>query len=186
MPSSREPSPMPRDSDQRTEEFVSLILANQLRIFGFIRSMVPHHADVEDLFQQTSAVLWRKFDEFETGTNFAAWAMRVAHFQIRDYRKKRLRSRGIFDDEVFEAVSEKAAAVAVHADVRQEAMELCLGDLDEENLRLVQMRYLEEMDVAEIADRIGRSTKTVYRVLNQVRESLLHCIRRKLAAGEIG
>ena len=68
----------PGHSDETTEQFVSLILANQLRIHGFIRSLVPNHADVEDLFQQTSIVLWRKFKDYEAGTNFAAWAMRVA------------------------------------------------------------------------------------------------------------
>jgi len=173
--------PAERTPAERTEEFVSLILANQLRIYGFIRSMVPNHADVDDLFQQTSAVLWRKFDEFQSGTNFAAWAMRVAHFQIRDYRKKHVRSRGVFSDQVFEAVADKVAAVLIQADRRQEVLEDCLGHLSEDSLRLVEMRYREGESVQDLADKTGRSAKTVYRLLSQARESLLSCIRRKLA-----
>lgn len=167
--------------DEKTEQFVALILANQQRICGFIRSMVPHAADMDDLFQQTSAVLWRKFDEFEPGTNFAAWAMRVAHFQIRDYRKKKLRNRGIFSDELMDKLAEQVTEVSLQADVRQEALEGCLEALSEDQRRIVRMRYIQEDSIEEIAARTERSTKTVYRSLGHIRESLLACIRRKLA-----
>jgi len=66
-----------------------LFLASERRIHGFLLVLVPHWADVDDLLQDTAAVLWRKFDEFEPDCDFIAWALSIARFQVLNYRKKR-------------------------------------------------------------------------------------------------
>ncbi len=174
--------PPPIAADARAERFVSLILANQRRLHGFIRALVPELADVDDLFQQTSAVLWRRFDDYQPGTNFAAWAMQVARNQVRDYRKSHLRRRGVFSDELFDALADKIAAASEAADARQEALAACLRELAPDGQRLVQLRYVDGQSVEEIAVGLKRSDKTVYRLLGQLRQALLACVRRKLAA----
>ncbi len=176
------PSPSPSlTPDARAERFVSLILAHQRRLHGFIRALVPELADVDDLFQQTSAVLWRRFDDYQPGTNFAAWAMQVARNQVRDYRKKHLRHRGVFSDELFDALADKIAAASEAADARQEALAGCLRELPPDGRRLVEMRYVDGQSVDEIARQLARSDKTVYRLLGQLRQALVACVRRKMA-----
>ena len=59
------------------EEFTRLLLENQKRIWGLVLSLVPRGSDADDVMQETCAVLWRKFDQFEAGTNFGAWALRI-------------------------------------------------------------------------------------------------------------
>jgi RNA polymerase sigma-70 factor (ECF subfamily) len=41
--------------------------------------------DTQDIFQQTSLVLWEKFDSFETGSNFAAWSCRAARYTAMNF-----------------------------------------------------------------------------------------------------
>ena len=82
----------------RSEEFISLFAANQRRIYGFVATMVPRASDVDDVFQEVSMNLWRNFDEFESGTNFAAWAFSFARFGVLKYYDKQSRSdRFVFD-----------------------------------------------------------------------------------------
>ena len=76
----------PRQSDGY--DFGRLFVRDEARIYGYIRSLVVHRADAEDLLQETASVLWQKFHEFQPGSNFLAWAMSIARFQVRHFRRK--------------------------------------------------------------------------------------------------
>jgi len=168
------------DSNQ-AEDFVALILANQVRIHNFIRSLVSSREDAEDLFQKTSVVLWKKFDQYQTGTSFASWAMRVAYFEVCDFRKKLARARVTFSQEVFDALAEKVAEVSLDDGERRAALELCIDGLSETNRELIRMRYIEDLTVEEVSAQIDRPAKTVYRILQQVRGWLMGCIQHRIA-----
>tara|TARA_R110002096_G_scaffold273422_9_gene467271 strand:+ start:9071 stop:9613 length:543 start_codon:yes stop_codon:yes gene_type:complete len=163
------------------EDFVALVLANQVRIRNFIRSLISNREDAEDLFQKTSVVLWRKFSQYEPGTNFASWAMRVAYFEVCDYRKKMARARVTFSQEVFDALAEKVSEISQDEDIRRDALEICIDGLSETNRELVRLRYIEDLPMEDVAKQIDRPSKTVYRILKQVRSWLLNCIQHRLA-----
>ena len=50
---------------QQYERFVSLFAQVHDNLFAYVYSLLPHRSDAEDVFQQTSLVLWRKFGEFQ-------------------------------------------------------------------------------------------------------------------------
>lgn len=52
--------------------FIELYSREQKKIFLYVLSMVHHWSDAEDIMQQTAAEMWRMFDQFEEGTNFAS------------------------------------------------------------------------------------------------------------------
>ncbi len=68
------------DQDKRTLEFLRLFVQHQQEIYAYILTLVPHIHDADDLFQEGTAVMWKKFDQFESGTNFAAWGVKVMRF----------------------------------------------------------------------------------------------------------
>ena len=92
----------PHDSDV---EFAVMLQEAHRELFGFIFAMLQNRADAEDVYQQTAIVLWRKFASFERGTNFVAWAIRVAQFEIKDFVKARRRRKVFFNDEILEAIA---------------------------------------------------------------------------------
>ena len=55
------------DADARIDEFVRLLAQNQRRLFLYVRTLVPNHADAEEVLQNTNLVLWREFGTFEPG-----------------------------------------------------------------------------------------------------------------------
>ena len=79
-------SPQPAD-------FETLIETHQSALRGFILSLVADCSAAEDILQETNLVAWRKAADFESGSNFRAWAFRIAHFQILSYRQKVSRDR---------------------------------------------------------------------------------------------
>ena len=86
--------------DESQRQFVRLMTKHERLVYGYILSLVPNWADADEILQETNIRLWEEFDKFVLGTNFAAWALRVAHFQVLTWRKRVSRSRLVFDQRV--------------------------------------------------------------------------------------
>lgn len=71
---------------------------------GYIYCLVHDFNDTEDLYQQTCLVMWRKFDEYEQGTQFLQWALRIAHFEVTNSLRQR-RRRAQFSQEFLAELS---------------------------------------------------------------------------------
>jgi RNA polymerase sigma-70 factor (ECF subfamily) len=165
----------------RGAQFMRLFLANQPRIYAFVLSLVPRWCDADDIMQETSAVLWAKFGQFEEGTNFTAWAMSVARFQVMSFRKRSQAASARFSDETVDAIAESAAQAEQEIDDRRLALERCLPKLRESDLELIRKRYRPGVTATEVAREIGRSPDAVHKALGRVHRQLLECVRRTLA-----
>ncbi len=169
--------------DEQPELFLRLLLSNEVRIFSYILTLVPNYADAEEIMQETSGIMWRKFETFEPGTDFVAWAVQIARYRILDYRRKRYRERLIrYDSKIFEQMTTLAAAGAVQDDHRLEALERCLAKLRDRPRRLIRRRYYEGAGPKEIAAQEGMSIHAVYKSLARTCGQLLSCVQRTLAA----
>src|SRR3982751_3578036 len=99
------------NSHQETESrkrLMALITQHQRRIFSYIYALVPDRYDAEDLLQETNLVICEKFNDFQEGTDFVAWACQIAYWRIRYSRQKFARSKVIFQQEVLDAVAQTA------------------------------------------------------------------------------
>ncbi len=88
-----------------TDDFVKLFTSHERRIFSYVLSLVGDYHAADDVFQQTSLVLWQKFDDFQPGTNFGAWACRIAHYKVLNYRKQQHRFKVGFSDAFIEVIA---------------------------------------------------------------------------------
>ena len=62
------------------EQFTSLLLRHHAALLGYILSLVSNWSDAEDILQQASVVMWRKFGEFQPGSDFRSWGCQIAKF----------------------------------------------------------------------------------------------------------
>jgi RNA polymerase sigma-70 factor (ECF subfamily) len=165
----------------RMDEFVQLLAQNQRRLFVYVHTLVPHHADAEEVLQNTNLVLWREFGTFETGTNFAAWACRVALNQVLAWRKKRQRDRLQFSDELLTTVAAEASEADEALEERSRALAGCVEKLPAEQRELIRLRYAEDSAIEAVAAKVRRTVEATYRALSRVRHSLHECVSRTLA-----
>ena len=166
----------------RGERFMRLFLRTERRIYGLILSMTANWTDADDILQETTAVMWRKFDEFQPGTDFAAWALSIARFQVMAHRKRRAVQRKRLSDETVELLADLATARPDQTDARREALRECLAKLSERDRQLVELRYESGATTQSVADQVGRSIHAVYKALNRIHGLLLHCVRQTLRA----
>ena len=157
---------------------MELFLEHQPRIHGYIRSLLFQKADADDVMQETSSVLWRKFDEFERGTHFDRWAIRVAFHQVRKFRQKKARESNklIFSDETLELLHEAAPEVIDDTEEAAAALEQCLRKLPQKERKLITLRFAQGATNRAVAKQIGKSESVVSRSLTKVYEALMRCI----------
>ena len=162
--------------------FVREVTANQRRLYAFILSLVRKPADADDVLQETNLVLWQKSAEFTPGTNFVAWAFRIARFQVMALRKRQRRTHEAFDDELIDLLARDAETRADDDEARRTALRGCVQKLRPDQAALIAERYEPGGCVNDMAERAGKSPKALSEQLARVRATLLKCVSRTLAA----
>ena len=164
-----------------TQQFVELWTASSRRVYSFILSLMPHWADAEEAYQETSRVLWEKFEQFEPGTDFTAWACRIAYYKVLDVRARKRRGPLAFSEAFVGAVEEELSMSAEPLSRRHAAMLECLEKLKPRQRDLIRRRYSENASTRRVAEESSRSVSTIYKALNRIHRALFNCIERTLA-----
>ncbi len=143
-------------------EFVNLLTRHQAAIYAYIVSLHPDRVAAQDIAQESSLVMWRKIGDFQKGTNFKAWAMRIAYWQTMAYLKKRKRSAmTCFSDELLDLLAEEAEFVLDEHDERRSALKRCLTRLPEGDTSLIQAHYQQGQPIRDLAGRLGKTPAAV-------------------------
>jgi RNA polymerase sigma-70 factor (ECF subfamily) len=166
----------------REERFLQLFLAHQRQIHAFIMALVPSWSDADDLLQEAATVIWSKLDQFVPGTDFLAWALSIARYQVLNFRRKQRRERVRFSDETVQRLADDMATMVRSADARRDALADCLLKLSERDRELIRLRYQPGATVKGVAGGLGRSFQAVYKSLNRIHAQLLACIHLALPA----
>ncbi|MBX3433662.1 MAG: sigma-70 family RNA polymerase sigma factor [Pirellulales bacterium] len=171
------------DSSNPKQAFADLLNEHHRALFAFVYSLVHNHADAEDVYQQAALTMWRKFDDFQIGTSFSAWAAQVVRNTARDWLKAKRRRAASFSDDFIDAVqSAYVSRSPEHYAAKSDALEACVGKLSSRDRDLLAMFYAPARDVIQIASVTRRSVDAVYQAMSRIRKSLAHCIQRRLAA----
>ena len=95
-------------SPSHVEEFLELCTPHQRRLYTYIVLMVGDTTAAHDILQDTNLVLWQKFDQFQPGTNFFAFAKEVARYRVLRYRQIHARDAVLLEPETLELLDEIA------------------------------------------------------------------------------
>lgn len=170
----------------KVNQFVELLTSHQSRIHSYILALVPNFNDADDIMQETSKMMWNRFQDFEIGTDFLAWGMKIAHYRILEYRRNRNRNRMIRFNEDVVLVLEKDIQCRQDRSLEYMAnLRDCVCKLSGKDRDLVTLRYDHNLKVKEIARRLGRSVQSVYQNLARVHDLLLACVQRKTIQEEV-
>jgi RNA polymerase sigma-70 factor, ECF subfamily len=161
------------------EEFLRLYSQHQRELFKFIFLLVPNHANAEDILQDTSVVLWRKFGQFSRGTDFFRWAAQIARYKVLEYRKKATRDRHLFwQDDLIEAIAETRLADSDRLLEQRNLLAQCVRKLAEADRELLLRCFAKGRTIKAVAGHIGRPVNTVYKALNRIRNALIDCVEK--------
>jgi RNA polymerase sigma-70 factor, ECF subfamily len=165
----------------RAGEFISLFTQHSRQVYGYIRALVHHQSDAEDVFQEASRVMWQKFDQYQSGSDFLAWACCISHYEVLMYRRSKARQRLVLREDVYALLDQEMSDIVVDMDVRSQALSQCLELLPAGDRHLLSARYSPGATTRFVSESMNRSVDSVYRSLRRIHESLFNCVRRRLA-----
>ena len=180
------PSQPPLPPAEHLKAVQSSFIRNQAALKGLILGIIPDLNRAEDVLQDVFFVVTEKADSFELGTNFIAWAMRIAKFRMMELaRIDRASGSSLTPDLI-----EKLVATYKTNDKHEEMLRVlneCVERLSPSARQLLTLRYHGRLKPAQISKDRGLAVETVYSVLSKTRSALRVCVERRMkSAGGAG
>jgi RNA polymerase sigma-70 factor (ECF subfamily) len=153
----------------------------------YIRVFVPHWADADDILQETAMVMWRKFDTYVIGSNFAVWGIRIARNFVMKLNQRRFDKRIRFSSDIVRLLQESAVMDADEQDDdRAQAIQQGLARLSEADAELLALKYERGYTIVKIAQKTGRPLQGLYKAMARIHKTLMRNIQIQLKAQDHG
>jgi RNA polymerase sigma-70 factor, ECF subfamily len=162
-------------------EFAQLLVRHDRALLRYIMTFIPRRDDAEEVLQRSVAVLWEKFPQYDRAREFLPWAFRVAYFEVLNFRKELARSRLVFREDLLEMLAETRDELEPDLDRQRLALHHCLQRLTPDDMHLLQRRYCDSATVAALAEDLDKTTKSLYRRLDRIRELLTACVEQRVS-----
>lgn len=160
--------------------FVQSLTNAQLGLLRYITALVGDPEAANNILQNTNLLLWQKADEFEPGTNFDAWATKIAYWQVKAHCRDRGRDRHVFGDTLVEQLADRVGQME-DIDLTVSLLRKCLKKLQSKDRELVALRYDNDFSVQQLSSRLGKSQSAIKGALLRARRALKTCVERQMA-----
>ena len=166
------------ETPDEMEEFIALLAQHDRALTLYVVSLCPNVTEADDILQEVKLILWQKFNHFERGSSFIAWARKIAFFKILSFRKQKAKNKTYNDESILLEISDDQENRQELWHKRGIALENCIGKMTEDQQEVLKLRYKEQLDVDSIAEKLGRTQQAIYRQLSRLREQLLNCVKK--------
>jgi len=163
-------------SPSPSREFLDLFAGSQLKLYRYIITLVANQTDAEDVLQNVNLVLLQKCDQFEIGTNFLAWALSIAYWEVAKHRDKKKRSSPGLSDATLAALANEVVHKSPLLEHRNAVLPDCMAKLSPVDRELVRDHYYRGLSWESIASALGRTASSVRHSICRIRRELKRCI----------
>ncbi len=143
------------------QAFDELIRLYYHYVSGFLLKTTADETLTEDLTQETFLKMIRHIEQFDPGgsAGFGTWLITIAKNSYLDYlRRHRI---PVADIDSLPLEDERNVADEVEQKLRYEQLLTAMDSLPPEQALAIRLKYVEDLTLAQIAERIGVQPKTV-------------------------
>lgn len=159
------------------EAFRELVERHQRRVFGFVRNLVRHAPDAEDLAQEVFVAVFQKLHSFDAErSQFSTWLLTIARYQCLNHLKRSsLPTASEFDVESrtaqpFDAMLSCEMHARLNAALDRLPIEqrtaFVLAEIQE--LPYAEIAIIEEVELGTIKSRVSRAKQRLREVLSDL------------------
>ena len=167
------------------EYFLRMMASVQGRIYAYILSRWPNKSDADDIMQETISILWKKFDTYEPGTEFQAWAFTVVKYVLAGFRRKHQSNPIQFSQEALAVLESDSSQYISNYNSQIDLLRECIRKLPSKELKIIKLKYEGGLSSQKIAISFGMSIRTFYRVISKIHNTLIRCMSLSMAGGKI-
>lgn len=161
-------------TQEKKDQFLSLILENKNIIYKVCHSYCQNHDDREDLVQEIIIQLWKSSDKYNPQYKFSTWIYRISlNVAISFYRSEQRRKQSIspFDESIIEMIEDKTELEEFDENIH--ILTSFINELDKLNKALILL-YLDDLSYEEISKILGITKTNVATKINRIKQKLMH------------
>lgn len=163
--------------------FTALVHEHMDMLLTFIRATIHDPGTVDDIFQETMLVAWRRFDDYDPERPLAKWLRGIARRLILAHFSKLKRRPVHLSESVLQILDERLAQIERHpGDTWKDkvvALDACLEHLPPSLRQCTELFYRDEYKTEQIAQTVHVTREAVKKRLQRARALLADCLRRK-------
>ncbi len=171
---------------QSKDLFEILVRENSRMLTTYLRAAGCDCTLLDDVWQETMIVAWRRLDEFDRSKPFGPWLRGIAARTLMAHRRASARVVLTDDSEALEYLSERYERVHQLAgdtlDEKLDALRDCVSNLNMSERECIELRFRDDLMPAAMSERIGVALETVKKRLFRAKRQLQNCLEQKLQA----
>jgi RNA polymerase sigma-70 factor (ECF subfamily) len=153
-------------------------------VSAFVHALLADRAEREDVLQEVALAVFESFERYDPRQAFLPWALTIARRKVSDALRRKARGEALLADTALEALGHALHDVAEREDGQLVWLEQCLARLEGRAREACQLRYVDGLKPAAIAERLGLRANAASKLLQRVREDLRACIEQRQRAAE--
>lgn len=174
--------------NQAKAVFEVLMRENADMLLAFLRASVRDKDAIDDIFQETMVVAWRRMGEFDRDRSFGKWLRGIARNFVLSHYRKSGKTPLALDESMLDWMDGKFAQIQTqNGDTLSEKLSLlreCVSALSEDKKKTIEARYIEQFSLDEIVSKLDVTLETVKKRLYRAKAQLADCVESKLLAME--
>ena len=177
--------------DQKAKlAFEILARENSRMLTAYLRTLVDDESVVDDLFQESMLVAWRRLDECDLSRPFGPWLRGIAGRLILAHYRKRKALPVFLNEALLTHVGQQFESISTRPgdtwDEKVGAIRECIAALSESQRAVIEGRYFDELKTSALAKRLDISFEACKKRLIRARGLLAQCLARKGILTEVG
>ena len=154
-------------------------------VLAYIRALTGDVAEAEDIFQEVALVIAKEEQRGTQVQRFSPWVREVArrrvaeHFRRESQRNQRRQLHESMADVIDQAFTENESLLSERQH-RMMLLDECLALLKGRAKQVIEMRYQQQRNNAQIADLLHWTVESVRVALSRARTTLAECVERRL------
>lgn len=178
-------------SEQKTRlAFEILARENSRMLMVYLRSLVRDESAIDDLFQESMIVAWRRLDECDLDRPFGPWLRGIASRLVMAHYRHQKAAPIVLQEAVLSVIDRHFENISLLAgdtwDDKVVALHGCVDALPVRQKDVISGRYFDDLPTQALAERLELTLEACKKRLQRGRAMLAECLKKKgiLSAAE--
>mgnify|MGYP003291188251 FL=1 len=155
------------------DAFGELVEKYRDNVYRLAYRMCGNAYDADEAAQEAFVAAWRALPNFRGDAKFSTWLYRLTTNAAIDVMRREKRHQTVGDGEMVDLADDAdSPQETVERTEQQEAVQKALAALSEEYREVLLLRYMEDLDYAEIAEVLQLPSGTVKSRINRAKAAL--------------
>lgn len=163
--------------------FEILARENSRMLLVYLRSLIRDEATVDDLFQETMVIAWRRLDGCDLDRPFGPWLRGIASKLVMAHYRRQKVVPIVLQEAVLNVIDRHFENINLLAGNTWEdkvaALHACIEELPDKQRFVITGKYFDGASIAGLAERLNMSLEACKKRVQRGRTMLAKCLKNK-------